>query len=71
MLFKSDLKRWPLIGGFHMTSPKSKLKTINFSEFYFLQVLQHLKTFFYKKFWFQRVIHFKDAWIFQAFGGGE
>ena len=26
---------------------------------------------FYKNFWFQRVIHFKDAWIFQPFGGGE
>ena len=25
---------------------------------------------FYKNFWFQRVIHFKDAWIFQPFGGG-
>ena len=25
---------------------------------------------FYKNFWFQMVVHFKDAWLFQAFGGG-
>ena len=52
--------------GFHMTSPKFKLRNYRFfwvSEFH--EVFQHLNTFIYTKFWFERVLRFaiEDVWI--------
>ena len=46
------------IRGFHMTSQNSNKETIDSSEFYFHEVLQHLKILIYTNFWFQRVFRF-------------
>ena len=51
--------------GFHMTSPKFKLRNYRLfwvSEFH--EVLQHLNTFIWTKFWFERVLRLakEDVW---------
>ena len=54
-----------LIVGFHMTSLKFKLQTIDLLRFYFHDVLEQLKTNFQTNFRFKRVLGFiiEYAWI--------
>ena len=61
-----EIRRLREILGFHMTSPRFKLRNYRLfwiSEFH--DVLQHLDTFIKTKFWFERVLRFviEDFWI--------
>ena len=68
-LFGPSTLNYNSIRGFHITSPKFKLRNylffFFFLSFYFHEVLQHVKTFIYTNFRFQRVLRFasEGAWI--------